>query len=238
MLPEDEVQVWVWRCPPAMPDACSHLLSEGERARAARFVFERDRRHFVAAHVGLRLVLGGVLGIEASAVALVEDGNGKPRLAGEPPVFFNLSHSHGLAAVAVSGHFEVGLDIEMLRPTDLSGVVSFFSAYERAALAGLPHEAYASHALIAWTRKEAFVKATGLGLAVPLDRFDVSIGPDQPARLLCVDDAPEEAARWQLAHLVPADGYVGTVAARSLGWRIVLNEIALDLQVGPTVRAG
>ena len=221
-----------------MRHACGDLLSDGERARAARFVFERDRRHFVAAHAGLRLVLGRLLGIDASAVALVKDGNGKPRLAGKPPLFFNLSHSHGLAAVAVSGHFEVGLDIERLRPTDLSGVVSFFSQHERAALAALPPEAHASHAFIAWTRKEAFVKATGLGLTVPLDRFDVSIGPDQPARLLRIADAPEEAARWQLAHLVPADGYVGTVAARSLGWRIVLDEIALDLQADPTTRAG
>ncbi len=221
-----------------MHDAHVDLLSEGERVRAARFVFERDRRHFIAAHAGLRLVLGGLLGIEASAVALVEDGNGKPRLAGTPPVFFNLSHSHGLAAVAVSGQFEVGLDIERLRPTDLSGVVSCFSAHERAALAGLPQEAHASHALIAWTRKEAFVKATGLGLTFPLDRFDVSIGPDQPARLLRIADAPEEAARWQMAHLVPDDGYVGTVAARSLGWHSVLTEIALDLQAGRIVPTG
>ena len=238
MVPADEVQVWVWRCPPTMCDARGDLLSEGERARAARFVFERDRLRFVAAHAGLRLVLGGLLGIEASAIALVKDGNGKPRLAGKPPVFFNLSHSHGLAAVAVSAHFEVGLDIEMLRPTDLSGVVSFFSEHERAALAALPPEAHTSHALIAWTRKEAFVKATGLGLTVPLDRFDVSIGPDRPARLLRIADTPGEAACWQLAHLVPADGYVGTVAARSLGWRVVLREIVLGLEGDPAARAG
>lgn len=228
-LPVDEIQVWVWRCPSTTRDAYSGLLSDVERARAARFVFERDRIRFVAAHAGLRLVLGALLDVEASAVTFVEDGHGKPRLAGSPPVlFFNLSHSHDLAAVAVSAGFEVGLDIEMLRPADLSGVISFFSDDEQAALARVPPRQRPLCALAAWTRKEAFVKATGLGLTVPLDSFDVSIGPDEPARLLRVADAPQEAVNWQLVHLIPAEGYVGTVAARSLGWRVVLNEVVLD----------
>ena len=226
MLSADEVRIWVWRCPSMIQGACSDLLSDLERARAARFVFERDRIRFVSAHAGLRRVLGSLLGIEAAAVMFVEDAGGKPRLARSPSVFFNLSHSHDVAAVAVSAGFEVGLDIERLRPADLSGAVSFFSASEQAALASLPREAHATSALVAWTRKEAFVKATGLGLAVPLDSFDVSVGPDEPARLLHVAGAPREAARWQLVHLAPTDGYVGTVAARSLGWRVVLDEVA------------
>jgi 4'-phosphopantetheinyl transferase len=184
------------------------------------------------AHAGLRLVLGGLLDIEASAIEFDEDGNGKPRLAGTgpPPLFFNLSHSHDLTAVAVSASFEVGLDIEMLRPADLSGVTSFFSTREQAVLLGLPHAIRTACTFAAWTRKEAFVKATGLGLAMPLDSFEVSLDPNEPARLLRVAGASEEAASWQLAHLVPARGYVGTVAARSRGWQVVLNELALDLQ--------
>ena len=101
MLASGEVRIWVWRCPPMIREA-RDLLSDGERARAARFVFERDRIRFVSAHAGLRRVLGALLGIEPSALRFVEDAGGKPRLAGSAAVFFNLSHSHDLAAVAVS----------------------------------------------------------------------------------------------------------------------------------------
>ena len=227
LLPADEVQVWVWRCSSIIPGSCRDLLSDAERVRAARFAFERDRVRFIAAHAGLRLVLGGLLGIDADAIRFVEDENGKPRLAGDtrPPLFFNLSHSHELAAVAVSASFEVGLDIEMLRPADLAGVVSMFSQGEQAALRSLP----ASYAFDVWTRKEAYMKAIGLGLTLPLDSFEVSVGPDAPVRLLKAAGAPEEAGCWQMVPLVPADGYVGAVAARSLGWHIVLNEIILGI---------
>ncbi len=227
MLSADEVRIWVWRCPSMANHTCRDLLSDAERARAARFVFEHDRIRFISAHAGLRLVLGTLLDIEASAVTLIDDRHGKPRLAGSrPALFFNLSHSHGVAAVAVSRSFEVGLDIEMLRPADLSGVVSFFSDGEQAALARLPRTARTSCAFAAWTRKEAFVKATGFGLTIPLESFDVSVDPGEPPRLLRIADAPEEAANWQLVHFIPADGYVGTVAARALGWRVVLDEAA------------
>ena len=227
MLSADEVRIWVWRCPSTANDAGRDLLSGPEQARAARFVFEQHRVQFISAHAGLRLVLGTLLDIGPSAVTLVEGTHGKPRLAGsQPGLFFNLSHSHGVAAVAVSRDFEIGLDIEMLRPADLSGVVSFFSGGEQAALSRLPPAARTSCAFATWTRKEAFVKATGLGLTMPLDSFDVSLDPDEPPRLLRVADAPQEAANWQLAHFIPADGYVGTVAARALGWRIVLGEVA------------
>ena len=225
LIPADEVQVWVWRCVPVIPNSRRDLLSEAEHSRAARFAFERDRVRFIAAHVGLRLVLGGLLGTGANMIRLIEDENGKPRIAGgtRPPLFFNLSHSHELAAVAVSASFEVGLDIERLRPADLAGVVSMFSQGEQAALKTLP----ASYAFDVWTRKEAYMKAIGVGLTLPLDSFEVSVGPDKPVRLVKAAGAPEEAARWQMLPLVPADGYVGAVAARALGWHIVINEITL-----------
>ncbi len=225
LLPADEVQVWVWRCSSCIPNHHHDLLSDAERIRAARFVFDRDRTRFIAAHAGLRIVLGGLLGIDAAAIGLTEDENGKPRLAGDvrPPLFFNLSHSNELAAVAVSAGFEVGLDIEMRHSTDLSGVVSMFSKNEQVALAALP----ACHAFDVWTRKEAFMKAVGIGLSLPIDSFEVSVGRDD-ARLLRVAGAPNEARHWQMAHLIPADGYVGAVAARALGWHVKLNGITLE----------
>ena len=98
-----------------------------------------------------------------------------------------------------------------------------FSQGEQAALKTLP----ASYAFDVWTRKEAYMKAIGLGLTLPLDSFEVSVGPDEPVRLVKAAGAPEEVACWQMVSLVPADGYVGAVAARALGWRIVINEITL-----------
>ncbi len=224
LLPTDEVQVSVWRCPSIIPPAYGQTLSDAERARAARFVFKRDRLRFISAHAGLRLVLSGLLDIAADAIEFAADENGKPRIAGDtPPLYFNLSHSHDVAAVAVSASFEVGLDIEMLRPADLAGVVSMFAPREQNALRSLP----AAYVFDVWTRKEAYMKAIGLGLTLPLDSFEVSVGPDEPVRLITAPGAPEEAAQWQIASLVPADGHVGAVAARALGWHILLKEIIL-----------
>lgn len=227
LVPTDEVQVWFWRCSSRISGSCRDLLSRAEHIRSARFAFERDKLRFIAAHAGLRLVLANLLGTGADQIELVRDDNGKPRLDGStyPPLFFNLSHSHELASVALSSSFEVGLDIEMLRPADLAGVVSMFSQAEQAALKTLP----SSCAFDVWTRKEAYMKAVGLGLALPLDSFEVSVGSDEPVRLVSTAVSPEEAACWQMVSLVPADGYVGTVAARALGWHIALKEIILDV---------
>ena len=231
LLPEQEVHVWTWHCcGEPVPLHYRESLCDAERARAAHFMSDRDGDRFIEAHAGLRLVLGGLLGIDPATVAFSKDDRGKPRLQGEgdPPLFFSLSHSNDLAAVAISARFEVGLDIERLHPSNLSPVTALFSKSEQAALARLPDESRARATLCALTRKEAFVKAIGLGLTIPLDSFDVSLAPHEPARLLRIAGAPDEAARWQLSHLAPAEGYVGAVAAQAIGWRLVLNEIKLD----------
>ena len=233
LLPEQEVHVWTWHCTGELvPLHYRELLSGAELARAAHFVSDRDGDRFIEAHAGLRLVLGGLLGADPATVCFSKDDRGKPRLHGEgdPPLFFSLSHSNDLAAVAVSAKFEVGLDIEKLHPSNLSTITALFSRSEQAALARLSDESRARATLCVLTRKEAFVKAIGLGLTIPLDSFDVSLALHEPARLLRVAGAPEEAARWQLSHLTPAEGYVGAVAAQATGWRLVLNEITLDRQ--------
>lgn len=229
----DEVQVWVWRCDSTAVHASQlATLSDAERERAVRFVFERDRLRFVAAHAGLRYVLGGLLGVTPPSVALTTDVRGKPRIAGlaAPPLFFNLSHSGDLAAVAVSSSFEVGLDIERLREIEPDDVVAFFSETERATIAGLSGPAQRLGVFQAWTRKEAFVKATGFGLSLPLDSFDVSLAPGEPARLLRLAGAASDVTAWQLEHIAPEPGYVGAVAARKLGWHVTMRTVLLECQ--------
>jgi 4'-phosphopantetheinyl transferase len=139
---------------------------------------------------------------------------------------FNVSHSHGLALYAVTRRRKIGIDIERVRP--ISGpeqlAARFFSAGENAELCALPehvkHEAFFN----CWTRKEAYVKARGEGLSLPLNQFDVSLNPGEPARLLRVERDPQEAARWSLQGLTPAPGYVAALAVEGHGWRLACWE--------------
>ena len=227
LLNDNEIHVWVWRCSPiAIQNSHLAVLSDVERARAARFVFERDRARFTIAYAGLRQVLGSLLGIAPAAITLTTDARGKPRLTGStrPPVFFNLSHSHDLAALAVSSAFEVGLDIEYIREIDLDDVIAFLSQTEQTALMRLPPGPTRRLGIFnAWTRKEAYLKAIGFGITVPLDSFDVSLMPDEPARILRIAGSMTEARAWQLTSVTPASGYVGAVAARALGWHVTCD---------------
>lgn len=222
--PENQVWVWVWRLAPHESNpAWTALLSPEERVRSARFVFENHRNGFITAHAGLRFVLGWLLGLPPEQVAFGVDAMGKPCLfgLGASPLFFNLSHSDDLAAVAVSPFFEVGIDIEHVRPIGFEVAEHFFSAGEVAALKALPLPHRTEAVFNIWTRKEAYLKALGLGLSVPLDSFDVSVG--HPARLERVAGSPEEPRQWQLVHFVPANGFVGAVAARAQGWHLAIR---------------
>ena len=162
-------------------------LSPDERERADRFVFARDRDRFVAGRAFLRLLLAQYLGCEPRALRFRYGPNGKPALADErSDLHFNLAHSGALAVCALARGSELGVDLERLRPIrDAEGVVrSAFSPREVARLESLPETARLRAFYEGWTRKEAFLKALGHGLARPLDSFDVTLGPGEPPRLL------------------------------------------------------
>jgi 4'-phosphopantetheinyl transferase len=199
------------------------LLAPEERARADAFLRPRDRAHFTAARAWLRRMLGAHLGLDPASLAFAYGPHGKPRLpAAAGALDFNLSHSDGVALLALSPGFELGADIEAVRPVEEKVAERFFSAAEVRALAALPARERTSAFFRCWCRKEAYLKALGSGLATPLDAFTVSLGPDEPARLLRVEGEPEAPAIWQLAHLDPAPGFAGAVAAPSRGWRLRL----------------
>ncbi|WHZ11419.1 MAG: 4'-phosphopantetheinyl transferase [Burkholderiaceae bacterium] len=139
-------------------------LSEDERARASRFVLERDRRRYLAAHVALRKVLATQLGSDPARLAFETGPFGKPRLRGSR-LRFSLSHSEDLAAIAVTQDTEVGVDVEMLREVDRTLAVQVCTADEQRQIDAEPaHHARAF--LTCWTRKEACLKALGWGLNV------------------------------------------------------------------------
>jgi 4'-phosphopantetheinyl transferase len=142
---------------------------------------------------------------------------GKPALVGEEGekgLRFNVSHSHGLALYAITRGREIGVDLERIRPfPDLIGLAErFFSPKEVAALRTLPAPMQTEAFLTCWTRKEAYIKAKGEGLSLPLSQFEVSLAPGEPSALLRTQWDALEASRWSLHALTPGPGYVAALA--------------------------
>ena len=212
-MSDTTARVDVWTIPLDGPSPTLDVLSAAERERAARFVFDRDRRRYIAAHVAMRRILGTVLGRAPHLLAFTEGPHGKPALMDAPRVHFNLSHSDELAVLAVSPHAEVGVDLEAATPmTDADAVAeAHFSPAELAAWRQLPAPERLPGFYRLWTRKEAFIKAVGTGLSYPLERFTVDIDAEH-ARVLEIDGDAERAAAWSVAPLALETPYVGAVA--------------------------
>jgi 4'-phosphopantetheinyl transferase len=191
-------------------------LSGPERARAEAFAFPRERRAFLASRGLLRELLARLAGGTPAGQEVVVDEGGKPRLAGscgQGRLRFNVSHSGTLWACAVALHREVGLDVEEVRPDRAvkSIMTRYFAPAETDALLALPEPERVAAFHRVWTRKEAWLKARGLGIAIPLDSFEVSHAPGD-ARLLATRPDPAEAAKWTLRDLDPGPGFAGCVA--------------------------
>lgn len=224
-LPHDEVHVWQHNLDVAASDLVQlrQILSPEECARADRFHFEVDRRRSVIGRGYLRLLLGLVLDAPAKELRFEYDEFGKPGLAPGPrrQLQFNLSHSGELILIAITVGRAVGVDVEKIR-TDLDPdriATRFFSASERQILASLPVSARYQAFFTCWTRKEAYLKAQGVGLSLPLDQFDVSFLADEEPLLVATRPDSAEAANWRLLALdVPAD-YRGALAAAGSDWK-------------------
>ena len=218
------VHLWCWSV------ECSDeldwsVLDNAEQARALRFTQERHRVAFRRAHAGLRAILGRWLGAAPASLAFETGPHGKPRLANQGAPYFSFSHSGTIASVAVSANFEIGLDIERCRHINAFEFAShYFSLAEQTALARLPAALQHKAFFEAWTRKEAFVKALGLGLSMPLDSFTVSLGPGNLPALVALDNAPAEPASWQFTSFCPASGFLGAIAARAVGWTVKIED--------------
>jgi 4'-phosphopantetheinyl transferase len=216
------VDLWLWRLDDA---AGAEILSADEVARAARFVRPEDATAFRAARAGLRRVLGQYLDRPPQALSFSYGAEGKPALAGGPA--FNLSHSGGWAALAVTEEVRMGVDIEAHRPVEAAVAERFFSPAERALLAPLQGAAWQQGFFRCWTRKEAFLKALGRGLRRPLDSFDVTLGAE--ARITRIAEGGE--LDWQLIDLATGPGFAGAVAIEACGRpvRIALRQGRLPL---------
>jgi 4'-phosphopantetheinyl transferase len=191
-------------------------LSADESQRASRFHLDKDRQHFIISHFSLRDVLGRYLNLEPAELGFSIDQYGKPSLL-KHKLEFNLSHSGSFALVAVTQSRIIGVDVERMREgiSSLSIARQYFSPAEIAELETVPAEQKETAFFACWTRKEAFIKAKGLGLSLPLDSFDVSLTPDEPSILRAVRPQPQEATRWTLLSLDVAPRHAGAMAVEN-----------------------
>lgn len=192
-------------------------LCREEYDRADRFAFERDRNRYIVARATLRELLAERLGTTSEAVDFTYGLYGKPGLAGED-LRFNVSHSEGIAVFAFTQGREIGIDIEaVVDMDDMDDVANHcFSDRETNSFRRLKDSDKTLGFFNCWTRKEAFVKALGDGLQYPLDSFDVTLTPGEPAEIQRIGDRDGRNCGWQLYSFEPAHGFVGAVAVQSM----------------------
>jgi len=228
-LPSHEVHIWCASLdvPPETSARLYATLSSDERKRRARFRFKRDQQRFVAAHGVLRDVLGRYLQTQPGRISYVYNAFGKPDLSPEfgGRLKFNLSHSAGLALIAIAADSNVGADLEYIRAqSDYAEIARrFFSAAEVDQLIALPNHLYVEAFISCWTKKEAYLKACGDGLAIPLNSFSVPLTTDpahSPVDLYVASDDIVPAKRWSFYTLQPAPGYIGALAIEGSRWRL------------------
>ena len=221
LFPLGELHVWFVDLNPAMTlrDDAERLLSAEELSRADRFVFPRDRRRFIGAHVALREVLGHYLERSGGELGFSAGPNGKPsfEFKGDNWLRFNLSHSHEGALIACARDVDVGIDIEWIRENvdeDLI-VASSFSADEQAEWAALDASERHVSFFTGWVRKEAYVKALGEGLSHPASAYTVRLSHSGLPALLGDTLRPAAESRWWLNDLEVPPGYVAAAASSS-----------------------
>jgi 4'-phosphopantetheinyl transferase len=220
VLPPGEIHVWQrsLECNPDELESCRRLLSPDETERAARFRFTQDRVEFIVARGTLRALLKSYLGRPHDSLQFIYSQFGKPELAEtleQQRIEFNVSHSGGVALLAFARDRRIGIDIEQVRRDFSTLEISerFFSEAERDALRQLPLEQRPEAFFRCWARKEAFIKALGEGLSHPLDSFDVSLMPGEPAQLLATRPDDEVAKRWAMWEMSVPKGYAAALAA-------------------------
>ena len=216
----------------------TQVLTVDERQRADRFVFGRDRRRFVVTRACLRDLLGRAGDVPATAIRFEYGVHGKPSLVpdmGRPTLHFNVSHSDELALIVLAADRPVGVDLEAIRPLpDLHDIATrYFAAAETSTIVGMPARERELAFFLCWTRKEAFVKARGEGLTLPLDRFRVSCRPGEPARILDIDGSPAAAAEWSIYDLRPAPGFVGAVVMQDVPRSLSVVHFDFDRATDP-----
>lgn len=222
-------EVHVWRCDldgaPRGEEELGRTLGASEQQRAGRLVRARDRRRWMAARGWLRRILARYVGKSPAALEFATNAYGRPHLAGDGAgtvLRFNQTHSRGLSLIAVGCSRDVGVDVEFIRTgvAMLEIATRFFSPVETARLRALDAGDRLRAFFECWTRKEAFVKACGRGLAYPLDAFEVAFGPGAAPEVVRVGADRDASRRWRLENLDPHPDFAGALVAAGRDWRL------------------
>lgn len=202
--------------PAHVMDACQVLLSPEERERASRYRVERPRGDYILTRGTLRSFLSKYLHTSPQEISFQYTEYGKPFL-GNSDLQFNVSHTEGLALLAFVRRRGVGIDVEKVRAqTDVRQLAErFFSVHERSSLRELAGDQLHAAFFRCWTRKEAYIKAKGEGLSLPLHQFDVSIEPNPEQALIATRPDSREANRWSIRNVTVASGYAAAIALGS-----------------------
>ena len=220
-------EVHIWRIPLGGEmeaiNICRTLLSADEVQRSGRFHFERDRQAFIITRAAMRQILGSYGNVAPQDLNFTYGSYGKPELSPElDAIKFNLSHSQDIALLAVTQGLRLGIDIEFVNQDLAVEEIAdrFFSANEVRALGALAHRQRVEAFFSCWTRKEAYIKALGEGLSVPLGSFDVAFDANVPAALLHVQNSPGEVSRWSMYDLVTPPTYKAAVVVEGKAHRL------------------
>jgi 4'-phosphopantetheinyl transferase len=224
ILADDEIHVWRAQLdlPSSQVQRLRGILTDDELDRANRFSFEIDRQRFIASRGTLRSILSRYITIHPNHLRFDYNPYGKPFLIPEFTPFqlnFNLSHSGGMALYAITRNREIGVDVERVRSeVEYEEIANcFFSVSEVAILRSIPTEKKLEAFYNCWTCKEAYIKARGKGLSLPLDSFDISFDLCEPPMLLMTNDEPQERSLWTLLDLIPGHDYRGAIAVKGIG---------------------
>lgn len=224
--PVARVDVWTARtddaAQPARLRVHQTLLSPDEHERAARFYYDADRARFVIARAMARTMLSRYVPLEPVRWRIRIDEYGRPELEelppGAPDLRFNVSHTDGLVACAVTVGREVGVDVENIHRRLTHDVAErFFSPQETADLRALPREEQATAFFDYWTLKEAYIKARGLGLALPLGQFTFLRAAGRGPTIRFAPELHDDPATWQFAQFWPTRSHRMAVAVRRIG---------------------
>lgn len=238
-LAGNQIHIWTWstQAPDAVVAELGRVLTSDEAERAARFRFERVRNAFVVARGVMRCLLGRYMNTAPAEVRFVYGEKGKPALESNAGIEINLTHSHGVAAFALTTGCQLGLDIEHIRPlADMQNVAArFFCAEEAAEILALAAGERESAFFRCWTRKEAYIKAVGDGLSMPLNDFRVTTQPDAPARFVHLGHDTDAASEWTLHDLSLEPGYAAALAYRDHERPLSIDRLTDAAEILPAV---
>jgi 4'-phosphopantetheinyl transferase len=217
----DEVHLWAWTLQPAPRDLSAHveILDRQEQERMRRFHFAADSARYAVAHASLRRIIGAYLNLAPQKLCFRNNPFGKPELTGETSLKFSLTHSKSTAVLAVDRAQPVGVDVEDVRPIEAEVADGHFSPAELSDLRGLQRDAWLTGFYRCWTRKEAILKAEGVGLSRALDSFDVSLLPDKMAELIATRQPFSYS--WRLHDVAPSSSTIGALATAQPNARLV-----------------